>query len=78
MLLYEFFYINNENNLENDMRYDADRDSSVVRFGDSRKVKLTLKQINYLRKQTEAHDKEKENDLQFVKAMYGAPSEPAE
>ena len=78
MLLYEFFYFNNENNLDNDLRYDADRDSSVIKLNDTRKVRLTLKQINYLRKQSEAHDKEKMEELQFIKSMYGAPIEPTE
>lgn len=78
MLLCEFFYYNKENEIENDMRYDANRDNSVTRFNDTRKTKLTLKHINYLRKQSEAQLKEKQSELQFIKQMYGTQNVPQE
>jgi hypothetical protein len=78
MLLNEFFYFSdNSNDLKVDRRYDSSRDSSVVKHGDTRKLKLTLKQINLLRQQTEAHEFEKESEAEFIKQMYGTPAEAA-
>lgn len=77
MLLNEFFYFNNKNNnFSDDRRYDAQRDRSVIKRDDTRKVKLTLRQINQLRMQSEAHEAEKESERSFVRQMYGQP--PAE
>lgn len=76
MLLNEFLYFNDKNNdLTVDRRYDSSRDSSIVQKDDTRKVKLTLKHINLLRQQTEAHEFEKESEVEFIKQMYGAPVE---
>jgi hypothetical protein len=78
MLLNEFFYFSDKNNdLKTDRRYDSSRDSSVVERGDTRKLKLTLKQINLLRQQTEAHEFEQESEVEFIKQMYGTPVEAA-
>ena len=77
MLLKEFFNFNTESDsYKNDKRYDAGRDSSVVEKDDTRKIRLTLKQINQLRMQSEAHELERESELGFVRQMYGQP--PAE
>jgi hypothetical protein len=79
MLLNEFFYFSDKSNdLKVDRRYDSSRDSSVVERGDTRKLKLTLKQINLLRQQTEAHEFEKESEVEFIKQMYGVPVEAAQ
>ena len=79
MLLNEFFYFNNENNdFANDRRYDNAKDSSVLKKSDTRKTRLTLRQINQLRMQTEAHEMEKESELNFIQQMYGTPPQPAE
>jgi uncharacterized membrane protein YgaE (UPF0421/DUF939 family) len=78
MLLNEFFYFNNENNdFAKDRRYDNGRDSSVLNRNDTRKTRLTLRQINQLRMQSEAHEMEKESELGFIQQMYGTPAEPA-
>lgn len=78
MLLLEFFYFNNENNdFANDRRYDNKRDSSVVEKSDTRKVKLTLRQINQLRMQAEAHQAEHDSEASFIQKMYATPAEPA-
>lgn len=78
MLLNEFFYFNNENNdFAKDRRYDNGRDSSVLNRNDTRKTRLTLRQINQLRMQSEAHEMEKESELSFIQQMYGTPAEPA-
>lgn len=76
MILNEFFYFNSKNNLSVDRRYDSQRDSSRLKSGDKRKIRLTLGQINQLRQQSEAHEFEKESELEFVRQMYGVP--PAE
>ena len=74
MLLNEFFYFNEKNNdFANDRRYDSSRDSSVLKKDDKRKIRLTLRQINQLRLQTEAHELEEESELDFVRQMYGTP-----
>lgn len=78
MLLLEFFYFNNENNdFANDRRYDNSKDSSVVEKSDTRKIRLTLRQINQLRLQSEAHQAEADSELGFVQQMYGTPVEAA-
>lgn len=79
MLLLEFFYFNdNTNDFSVDHRYESSRDSSVLQAGDTRKIRLTLKQINMLRQQTEAHEFEQESEAEFVKQMYGQPPAEAE
>lgn len=75
MLLKEFFYFNdNANNFAVDHRYNASMDKSVLKKEDTRKIRLTLRQINQLRQQTEAHDFEREAELDFIRQMYGAPA----
>lgn len=74
MLLNEFFYFNEKNNdFANDRRYDSSRDSSVIKKTDTRKIRLTLRQINQLRLQAEAHQVEQESELGFIRQMYGTP-----
>lgn len=74
MLLNEFFYFNEKNNdFANDRRYDSSRDSSVLKKDDTRKIRLTLKQINQLRLQSEAHQLEQQSELDFIRQMYGTP-----
>ncbi len=74
MLLNEFFYFNDNNNdFAQDRRYDAGRDSSVVEKSDTRKIRLTLRQINQLRLQSEAHEAEQQSELGFIQQMYGTP-----
>ena len=75
MLLKEFFYFNdNANDFAVDRRYDASADKSVVEKEDTRKLRLTLRQINQLIQQTEAHDFERAAELDFIRQMYGAPA----
>jgi hypothetical protein len=74
MLLTEFLnYRNSSINI--DRRYDSSRDKSVLDRSDTRKVRLTLKQINMMRMQSESHFAEKENELEFIQTMYGASGE---
>lgn len=76
MLLIEFFHFrDSKNSFANDRRYDAKRDSSVVKKNDTRKLRLTLRQINGLRMQSEAHEAEHKSELEFIGQMYGRPIE---
>lgn len=77
MKLLEFFYFNDQvSDYTDNKRYDSSRDSEILEKEDTRKVRLTLKDINMLRKQTEAHQFEQESEQEFVRQMYGQP--PAE
>jgi hypothetical protein len=80
MLLFEFLHFNDKTNDPMvDLRYRPQDDESVVKRKDTRKLKLTLRQINQLRHQTEAHEFEKESELEFIRQMYGQPpAEPAQ
>lgn len=79
MLLREFLYFNDEiNDFAVDRRYDNSKDSSVVQPSDTRKIRLTLRQINEIRMQAEAQAAEKESELQFIRQMYATPTEPSE
>ncbi len=74
MLLREFIYFNDNNNdFAVDRRYDNAKDSSVVEKDDTRKIRLTLRQINQLRLQAEAHEAESQSELGFIQQMYGTP-----
>lgn len=74
MLLLEFLYFNEKNSdMSVDHRYSNERDSSVLEKNDKRKIRLTLRQINQLRQQSEAHEFEEESEKEFVRQMYGQP-----
>jgi hypothetical protein len=74
MILRELFYIDaNTRHVANDMRYNPLRDQSVMKKSDTRKVRLTLQQINELRKGSEAHILEQETELAFINKMYAKP-----
>lgn len=70
MILREIFSYDVEKNTE-DYRYEPEYDQSIVDLDDTRKTRLTLSQINRARKASELHDKEKVNELEFVRKMYG-------
>jgi hypothetical protein len=76
MILRELFYIDPETkNIATDLRYNPGNDRSMFRKHDTRRTRLTLGQINELRKSSEAHILEQEDELSFINTMYGA--EPA-
>ena len=58
-----------------DERYTAKDDHSIIRFDDLRKTKLTLEQINSIRKEQELKAKEYTKEIETVKTMYATPSE---
>jgi hypothetical protein len=78
MILRELFYIDPDTRRQaNDLRYDADRDTDTLHRDDTRKTRLTLRQINELRKSSEAHILEQERELDFIHSMYMNPAQPA-
>jgi hypothetical protein len=79
MILRELFYFNRESSdMQQDDLYMADRDTSQLELNDTRKVRLTLGQVNELRRASEQHIKETERELEFISRMYAAPTEAAE
>ena len=60
-----------------DERYTAKDDQSIVQFDDLRKTKLTLEQINQIRKEQEIKANEYNSELETVQKMYAAPKEAA-
>ena len=72
MILRELFYFDKDN-LEpiEDLTYSPKDDTSVMKIDNSRKTRLSLKDINKARKATDSHQKETAKELEFVKQMYG-------
>ena len=72
MILRELFYFDKETfEPVEDNSYEPRDDLSPVDLDDTRKTKLTLRQINKARKASELHKKEKTKELDFVRQMYG-------
>lgn len=78
MILRELFYADKDmKQISNDLRYlPSNNDDKLVR-DDTRKTRLTLGQINEMRKASEAHILEQEKELEFIEAMYKTPAQPA-
>tara|TARA_B110000495_G_scaffold188220_1_gene188267 strand:+ start:1308 stop:1556 length:249 start_codon:yes stop_codon:yes gene_type:complete len=70
--LREIFYFDKET-LEpvDNKQYDPIDDDSIVKRDDTRKTRLTLRQINKVRKAADLHSEEQIKDLDFVRQMYG-------
>lgn len=78
MILRELFYLDNDTkSVANDYRYSSSRDTDVVNRKDTRKTRLSLKQINELRKASEYHILEQERELEFIEQMYKVPDAQA-
>lgn len=76
MLLNEFIYFDKDHrDMDVNDRYDPFKDTSVLKDKDVRKTRLTLKMLNDLRKASEAHEKEMQEDLAVVRKMYAAPAQ---
>jgi len=76
MKLREFFYFDRET-LEtlDDKGYDPSFDQSITQKKDTRKTRLTLKQLNDIRRTSEAREVEQAKELEFVQMMYGQPAQ---
>ena len=74
MILRELFYIDPDTrHVANDLRYEPRRDQTQLHRDDTRKTRLTLRQLNEIRKSSEAHILEQESELEFIHSMYAAP-----
>ena len=77
MILRELFYFDKQT-IEpiEDKSYDPTDDESIVKRDDTRKTRLTLRQIKKARKASEVHAEEQEKELYFVRQMYGIQAQP--
>ena len=74
MILRELFYIDPETRqVASELRYTSKNDQTTIHRTDTRKTRLSLGQINELRKASEAHILEQESELEFIHSMYAAP-----
>ena len=78
MILRELFYFDKDN-LEpiEDLTYSPAEDTSVLKIDDTRKSRLSLKDINKARKAAESHQKDTAQELEKVKQMYGLAAQAA-
>ena len=72
MILRELYYFDKKT-MEpvDDERYSEKDDFSPVNLDDTRKTRLTLKDINRARRAEQVHKKEASDDLIYIRAMYG-------
>lgn len=76
MILRELFYFDRKTaEMSQDDRYLNYRDTDVLDDSDTRKTRLTLKQINELRRASDRHFIETQTELEFISRMYAAPAE---
>ena len=72
MQLREFF-THTQDGFEQDKSYDPEQDISILDKDDTRKTRLTLKDINSLRLASEDHDSQQKEEAEFVQKMYAQP-----
>lgn len=78
MILRELFYFDPETvESVEDNRYEAEYDSAPLEKDDTRKTRLSLGQINRIRKASDLHQEEKTKELDFVRQMYGIVAQQA-
>lgn len=78
MILRELYYFDDKT-MEpvEDHSYDPVDDKSIIKVDDSRKSRLTLKDINKARKASDLHKKDKAQELNFIRQMYGLAAQAA-
>ena len=74
MKLNEFFTYDQAGPKE-DGTYEPENDISILDKDDTRKTRLTLKDINSLRLASEEHDDQQKEEAVFVQKMYGQPAD---
>ena len=74
MKLNEFFTYGADG-FEQGGAYEPENDISILDSEDTRKTRLTLKQINSMRLASEAHDAQQKEEAVFVQKMYGQPAQ---
>jgi hypothetical protein len=67
MILNELF------NKQPEEMQDLSKDNSTLKYEDNRKTRLTLNQINRLRKMNDMRALEHEQEMAFVRKMYAPP-----
>jgi hypothetical protein len=78
MILRELFYFNRDTaDAEQDDRFMTYRDTDVLKDSDTRKTRLSLGQINELRRASDLHIKETQAEMDFIARMYSAPPSEA-
>ena len=65
----------NSQGFEQNKNYNAEDDISVLDDSDTRKTRLTLRDINKMRLASEQHDADQKEEAEFVQKMYGQPAE---
>lgn len=79
MILRELYYFDKATmEPQEDQRYVSDDDDTPISIDDTRKTRLTLKDINRARRADDAHRKESETDLLYIRAMYGLAAQGGE
>lgn len=79
MILRELYYFDKQTMEPKEVqRYIPDDDESPISMDDTRKTRLTLKDINRARRADDAHKREAEKDLLYVRAMYGLAAQGGE
>jgi|TARA_B100000941_G_scaffold256811_1_gene206353 hypothetical protein len=73
MKLFEFF-THTQDGFEQDKNYEPENDISVLDSEDTRKTRLTLKDINSMRLASEEHEAQQKEEAKFVQKMYGQPA----
>ena len=81
MLLNEFIYFNKDYKKDDDLdadmhedkRYNPEDDKDVIKLSDTRKTRLSMKQINQMRKNYEAHMSELASESTLIQAQYATP-----
>lgn len=71
MLLIEFF------KKEPGAYQDLEQDNSQVQLGDLRKTRLTLRQLNKLRRMNDIRNFEYKQKLEQIRQQYAPPAQPA-
>ena len=74
MKLNEFFTYG-QDGFEQGKTYEPENDISILDSEDTRKTRLTLKDINSMRLASEAHDEQQKDEAVFVQKMYGQPAQ---
>ena len=73
MRILEFFTYTGDG-FEQDKTYEPENDISILDKDDTRKTRLTLKDINSMRLASEEHDAQQKEEAKFVQKMYGQPA----
>lgn len=72
-LLELFYYDIGAGTSKEDLSYDELSDTSPLKYSDTRKTKLTLRQINKIRKAAEFQATQADKELIQVRKMYKTP-----